>query len=346
MHTATPDSLPTKKLIQEMAKQPAPWLSVLFRLEDAPAARKLRLEALLHTAPAALAAPVRETIEQNLAHVGAIAVYAANSHVWAFDVASGTPDFAETADSFNISPLIAALSESCEFYLLALSHKHTRLIHCTLTDFTEVPLPAGFPTNLSDFTTHPDRSAAFVTNDSADKRDEYMRHFFKEIDKQVGLLLADKPLPLILAGVDYELALFHKLSEYPLLAAGGVSGSPDGIKGHELLSRALEVLKAYNHNRDERVLAIHHRAPAHRVSTDPAAIAAAAAAGRVLYLFADKDAKRLGCFNEATSGIEPSESVNLINWMAIETYKHGGDVFQLPHDSMPGGAELAAYMRY
>ena len=370
MPTATIEATPTKKLIQEMAKQTGPCLSVLFHLEDATRSRKLRLDALLHETPASLADPVRKRIEEqsDQAASGAIAVYAAADTLWAFEVSGTAPDFAEVGNSFNVSPLISEISQCHEFYLLALSQKHTRLIHCTLKDSTEVALSADFPSNLHDFNAHHAQqtknhsqvgkmgtghsqggnSVKFGSADPADKKGEYLHNFLNEIDKQVQLFLADKHLPLIIAGVDYEVALYHKVSEYPLLVAGGVIGSPDGLnKVGELHSRALEVLHSYNESRHERVLAIHDRAAGHRVSNDLGKIAANAWDGRILYLFVSADAKRFGHFDEAAHAIVESDSgENLILWAMLETIKHGGDVFLLPRESMPNQAEIAAYLRY
>lgn len=370
MPTATIEATPTKKLIQEMAKQTGPCLSVLFRLEDAAGSSKLRLDSLLHDTPASLADPVRKRIEEqsDQATSGAIAVYAAADNLWAFEVSGTGPDFAEVGNAFNVSPLISEISQCHEFYLLAISQKNTRLIHCTLKDSTEVALSADFPSNFHDYNTHRDQqtknhsqggkmgtghsqggnSVAFGSSDATDKKGEYLHNFLNEIDKQVQLFLADKHLPLIVAGVDYEVALYHKVSEYPLLVAGGVIGSPDGLnKGGELHARALEVLNSYNESRHERVLAIHERAAGHRVSIDLGNIAANAWDGRVLYLFASTDAKRSGHFDEATHSIVESDSGdNLISWTMLETIKHGGDVFLLPRESMPNQAEIAAYLRY
>lgn len=370
MPTATIEVTPSKKLIQEMAKQTGPCLSVFFHLGDAITSRKLRIDALLHAAPASLAAPVRKKIEERIdvAASGAIAVYAAGDKLWAFEVSGTGPDFAENGNSFNVSPLVSELSQCHEFYMLAISQKHTRLLHCTLKESTEVSLSADFPSNFHDFNTHRDEqtknhsqggkmgtghsqggnSVAFGSSDAADKKGEYLHNFLNEIDKQVQHFLADKHLPLIVAGVDYEVALYHKVSEYPLLVAGGVIGSPDGLnKGGELHTRALEVLKTYNDSRNERVLATYARAAGHRVSVDLGNIAASAWDGRVLNLFVSMDAKRFGHFDEAAHAIVESDSgENLISWTMLETIKHGGDVVLLPRDSMPNQAEIAAYLRY
>lgn len=382
MHALTLEANPTKKQVQELAKQSGSCLSLLFHFSGDPHGREARLGGLLRHAHdqlvkggaeesqvkariAAVRSRIMERLEQ--AHSGAIAVFSSGDQIWAFDLVTSHEEFAEAGTVFNISPLIASISQDTEFYLLALSQKHARLLHCTMTEAIEVPMPPEIPTNLLESTAHETSdhktsnhvqggkmgsghshagiSVNFGSSAEADKKDEYLRHFFNEIDKQLQSFLADKQLPLIVAGVDYEIALYRKISEYPMLVAGGVTGAPDGLKGPELHERALEVLKAHNESRFERLLAIHERAAGQRVSSDMTEIVAGARDGKVQYLFVADDAKSRGSFDEATRSILDSGE-NLVNWTMLQTLAHRGDVIELPREKMPKQTDVSAYFRY
>ena len=54
-------------------------------------------------------------------------------------------------------------------------------------------------------------------------------------------VLRGETAPLVLAGVEYETAMYRELNSYPHLAEGNVHGSPESLKGGELHKRALEV---------------------------------------------------------------------------------------------------------
>ncbi len=51
--------------------------------------------------------------------------------------------------------------------------------------------------------------------------------------------------PLVVAGVDYEIACFRRVNVYPNLAEDAVHGAADGLKGGELHKRALEAVQSY-----------------------------------------------------------------------------------------------------
>src|SRR6267143_51502 len=72
--------------------------------------------------------------------------------------------------------------------------------------------------------------------------DEFLKHFFKEIDQRIHAILGRADAPLILAGVESETALYRRVNSYPHLAEQTVSGSPDGLTPRELYNRALDIV--------------------------------------------------------------------------------------------------------
>jgi len=303
-------------------------------------------------------------------------IYCSKNHASCFGVPEPLPETVLVGDSFYVIPLLKSVQNEHEFYVLALSQKHTRLIHCTLTESSEVELPPSVPRNLFDFNqhaqpdhrlenrsqggqqgkphaSHPGVAVAFGTGSDADQKDEYLYHFYNEIDKQLQALLRSNPLPLVIAGVDYEIALYHRVSEYPALVADGVHGAPDGLKGAELHARALKVLEGYTTERIDKALAQYEKAGGERMSTAVPEIVKNAFDGRVLYLFLSEGATHAGRFDESrrevyeTPGKQSSpRNDDLLNTAALQTITHAGDVFILPPDKMPGQCEAAAMLRF
>jgi hypothetical protein len=253
------------------------------------------------------------------------------------------------ADHFQIRPLLSLLRKPKSFYVLALSQKHIRLLRCTNDSSEEMQLPESFPRNLQQWmaTDKPDhmqdnrsnagpsvggmKGVMFGTNSDLEKKDEYLWHFYKAVDGSLHDLLKDDPAPVILAGVDYELALYHRVSKYPHLMDDGVHGAPDILKGVDFRQRALELLDAQGTRSLENALTLYEKqGGTDRVSTDPANILKAAREGRVAYLFLADD-------------VDASERFNVA---ALQTLLNSGQVHMVSRDRLPGGGAMSALLRY
>jgi hypothetical protein len=262
-------------------------------------------------------------------------------------------------DRFPIGLLVSLFSTATSFYLLSLSQKHVHLFRCTDQSCEPITLPGDVPTNLNVWlnTRKPDhvldnRSSAgpstgsmkgvvFGTSSDRDAREEYLRHFFNEIDKGIRTVLKEQTVPLVLAGVEYELALYRRISSYPRLANESVFGSPDSLKD-EVLERARAVVQHQIPDSLQKALDQLDGGSA-RVSFDGAQIVRAAQDGRVAYLFLrEGNFAREGGVREGNNSGEEAAA----NTAAIETLLHGGEVFMLSPDRMPDGGSLAALMRY
>jgi len=283
--------------------------------------------------------------------------------------AEQTEESVTVADHFYLLPLIPTLRENRPFYILALSQNHIRLLRCTNTTSEEVDLPATIPRRLDDFLQNdqPDHMldggsaggpstgsmgrVMFGTGTDKERKDEYLLHFYKAIDRGIAHLLKDAPAPLVIAGVEYELTLYQRESEFPRLVDEGVRGAPDGLKGGELHKRALEVIQPYWDKDIEEALAVFEQFGSERTSLSLKEIVKAAYDGRVLHLFVARGAKEMGNFDEATHRVrthaeERPGDEDLINAAAVQTINHAGNVFVLPRNKIPHGSQIAAVMRY
>jgi hypothetical protein len=253
------------------------------------------------------------------------------------------------ADHCQIRPLLGRLHKPRPYYGLALSQKHIRLLRCENGSSEEVELPESFPRNLQEWiaTDKPDhvldnrskagpsvgamKGVTFGTSSDLEKKDEYLLHFYKAIDRSLHELLKEDPAPVILAGVEYELALYHRVSKYPHLMDDGVHGTADVLKGVELRQRAQELVDAQGTKSLENALALYEKqGGTDRVYTDPANILKAAREGRVAHLFLADD-------------VDASERFNVA---ALQTLLNSGQVHLVDRGRLPGGGAMSALLRY
>jgi hypothetical protein len=299
---------------------------------------------------------------------GAIVVLGSPSVTRVFRANGPVKPLSRAADRFDIRTLLALQGGQKEFYILALSQNRTRLLRCSEDSSEEIPIP-GAPASLADAmqTRPPDHvldnrasggpsigagAVMFGTSSDRDDKDEYMLHFFMEIDKAVAEALKDSTDPLIAVGVEHEIALYRRVNTYPHLLEPGVSGAPDGLEGGEMHHRALELL-------ERRAAEFGFAIPADfdkRVGTGHASahiqdIVTAAWEGRVSHLFLQANASYSGTFDPVRMRVKHTEDpldspIDLTDSAAEQTILHGGEVRIVPGSAMPNGVPVCALMRY
>lgn len=284
-----------------------------------------------------------------------------------FPVPVPVKDAVVFADHFHILPVLPALTTNKHFYILALSQKHIRMLRCTDHSSMEVSLPDSVPKNLQEFLQiDPERPmlssasgggiagakiGAFGTND-LDKQDEYLYHFYKAVSEGVREFLKNDPGPVVPAGVEYEIAVLRRANTIPNLSEHAVFGSPESLKGGDLHARALEAVAPDFDAPLRRALDLYEKnGGTDRATADARQVVKAAYETRVAHLFLGEGAKLMGNFDEVAHRVHmPAKpragDEDLINATALQTLLHGGDVFVLPQDQVPGKSPMAAVLRW
>jgi hypothetical protein len=384
---AKDDAIPNplvKPDFKTLAQETSPCLSIFVSSAVAPDQRGNSLRASLKTAEERFQEmhpsksehdeffrPVRELLAAQTAPkdgTHSVAIFRSVDGLWHFTLPYEVSDAAILGNYFVVLPLVKTFCDEHEFYLLGLSQKHSRLLHCTLTSAEEISLPSTIPTNLFDYnqqdqpdhrlenrsnagqvgkSKHPGQIISFGTGSDNDQKDHYLRNFFNAMDRELQSFLRERSLPLMLAGVDYELALYQSVSEYKPLIPGGVQGSPDGITGTELHARAVELFKSYNATRADHALGQYEKGDADRIPRSLDEIVPAAFDGRVLHLFVAEGFQETGAFNEQTRQLtRQANGDDLVNVAVLQTLAHAGDVYILPAEKVPGKSQVAALLRY
>jgi hypothetical protein len=276
----------------------------------------------------------------------------------------------EVGDRFHARTLLSILEGQKHFYVVALSLNRTRILNCDESGVEEMPFPEGFVSSLAESmqTRMPDHvldnaisagpsvgstgRVMFGTSSDQDSKDEYLLHFFAQLDKAVRTALKDVKDPLIAVGVEHELALYRRVSTYPNLVEPGVQGAADGLEGREMHRRALDVLEQrLQHPGNEVPADFDKRVGTGHASTHLQEIVTAAWEGRVSHLFFQSNAQYVGTFDPVRQRVkhtgDPIDApVDLVEAAAWQTLTHGGIARVLPGSAMPNGVPMCALFRY
>ena len=227
-------------------------------------------------------------------------------------------------ERFQVRPLLQTLAHESRFHLLGLSRRHVRLFNCTQSHAEPVTLGPNIPQSLEAWmnSRQPDhvlasRSAAgpsvgsmkgVLSGMSADheREGEYLTHFFQEVDRGLSAYLRKQNSPLVLAGVEYELAIYRRVNSYRRTLEDAVFGSPDGISDGALYERAMKIVAGtFSEPLQNAITEIREHAGTPHSSADPRTIVQAAFQGRVSDLLIAAHAEYWGAWNPQTQEVEP-----------------------------------------
>jgi len=271
---------------------------------------------------------------------------------------------------FYIRPLLPELARDRVFYILALSQKDVRLLRCTATTVETVQFPPSTltsfdaylnpakPDHVSDNRASPGPSSGaskgvmFGTTTDREDKGEHLAHFFRQIDRGLNEVLRESQAPVVLAAVEYELALYRASTTYGKVVEDAVEGAPNGLKGGELQARALAVMeKRYGQKLEKALDSYEQHFGAGRATNSLKEVVAAAHDGRILTLLVSDSMELPGRFEESTHEVKaksnglPDEE-DLLNDAAVQCIVHAGQVLVAPNNRMPNGAPLAAILRF
>ncbi len=277
---------------------------------------------------------------------------------------------AMVGDRFFIKPLLRLLSGDGRFYVLSLSQNHVRLFEASRYSMSEMDL-SGVPTNLAQalgrdepephlqfHTGTPPRQGKrqAVFHGHGGGEDEYHKkdllQFFHMVDDGIQKLLSGADAPLVLAGVDYVEALYRQASDIRALVEHGVEGSPDEMNDEVLHRRAWALVEPMFARAQEKAIGKYHELAgtgytAHGVED----VVPMVHQKRVDTLFVAKDTGMWGELDPDSGQVKPHQEwqpgdEELLDYAAVHTLLSGGTVYALDADGVPGGAPIAAVLRF
>ena len=159
-------------------------------------------------------------------------------------------------------------------------------------------------------------------------------------------------VPLILAAAEPVASIYRSVNTYAHLAKTGIELSPDRLTDAQLAERARPLLDdLYQSEIAQWKESFVHRDDQGRSTTDLALAARAATFGAVESLLVDIDVVIPGTVDETDGTITLSSSAGatdygVIDEVASRVLRSGGRVLGVRKDDIPGGAALAAILRY
>jgi hypothetical protein len=269
-----------------------------------------------------------------------------------------------------LKPLLRLIRVEGRFYVLALSQNQVKLWQGSADGLQEVKVN-NMPSSLNEALRYDDpekqqqfhtstatpmggkkRSAMFHGHGAGRDNDSDLARYFRQIDGSLRAFLQDETAPLVLAGVDYLFPIYQEVNTYPHLVEKNISGNPEVIKSGQLHQQAMAVLRPrFDQTRQMALEEYHNLLDTDQASTDIRQIVPAAYYGRVKTLFLARGHEQWGRFDpdtdtlELQAGVEP-DNEDLLDAVAIQTFLKNGEVYVLEKADMPGGAPMAAVLRY
>jgi len=266
-------------------------------------------------------------------------------------------------DRFHVTPLLPLFSGDTRFYILALSQNQVRLLEGNRHEVHELE-PKGLPKNIIDALQrvepielrpgnfHDDRHDQLGHGSGQEHVHQRLVRYFREIDVNLLNLIGGDQAPLVLAGVERNIAIYRQVSSYKKIPDGFIDANPELMSPKQLHAEALAIVEPFFQKQEEIARhQIEKLGGSDRVSTDPAVIVTAAQNGRIDTLFLRKGMQLWGSFDQAQNQtrLHPRKEngdLELASVAAEQTFANGGAVFFCDGDHVPRDTPMTALLRY
>ncbi|MCJ7521249.1 MAG: hypothetical protein MUP21_03400 [Dehalococcoidia bacterium] len=279
------------------------------------------------------------------------------------------------ARSYYATPVLPLFTNNGHYYILAISQNEVRLFEGTRYSVGQIDLPDGTPESLDEALKSDDpekqlqfhsgtsqgtsqggvRSSMFHGQGPGDEEQEdRIEGYLNLVDAALKEIFREKQEPLILAGVDYLLPIYHKVSEYANIMKEGITGSHEHLRPEELQEQAWPIVEPYFRQEMETVVGQYRQLAATGKATDSIEeIVTAAFYGRVDKLLLVVDTQVWGIFNPDTGNVvhyqeaqSKEDDLALLDFAAMQTLQKDGNVYALSQMEMPTNSPIAAVLRY
>ncbi len=275
------------------------------------------------------------------------------------------------AQSYYVKPVLPLFTNNGHYYILAISQDEVRLFEGTRYSVGQIDLPDGTPESLDEALSFDDpekqlqfhsgtlqggvRSAMFHGQGPGDEEGkERIERYLNLVDAGLKEIFHEERAPLVLAGVDYLLPIYHKVSEYANIMKEGITGGPEHLRPEELQEHAWPIVEPHFRQEMEMVVKQYQQLAVTDKATDNIEeIVAAAFYGRVDKLILAVDIQVWGRFDPDTGKVlhyqemqSKEDDLALLDFAAMHTLQKDGRVYALSQGEMPTGSPVAAILRY
>ena len=275
------------------------------------------------------------------------------------------------ANRFHVKPLLPLLAADGRFFVLALSQNAVRLLQCTHFSFEELDISGKIPQSMAEalrfddvdreaqYHAHmeaPGAGAGMITGHhgpEVEEPKENLLRFFFQVDKGLQReFLHDETAPLVVICVSYLFPIYKKANSYKYLLDKEVEASPDRLSPTELHRLGASVVEEYFKEKQAQAVRLYHEVAGFGRTTDILEnIVAETYRGKVNILFVAGNQQKWGNYDEFTDKVEVHSEretcdVDLLDFAALQTLAHRGEVYAVPDDKVPGKTPAAAVLRY
>lgn len=286
-------------------------------------------------------------------------------HVFALALEPG--ERVAVGNRFVVSPLIAALDWSRRFRLLALSQNRVRLYEGDGYGLSRVEPGDHIPRSLADALGYDVTGPALQYHSQGagdgpiyhgqgageDERKQETRKFLRRLADALGETIRDDTLPLVLAGVEYEAAMYRDVAGHADRIIGTVDGNVEDWSDERLHEAAWEVCERSLEAERRRQIERLEEAGSDSLALEAGSAVAAAANGRVELLFYDPERPLRGTLaadrqSVELAGEDDENAEDLIELAARETFLQGGAVYRASRHALPAlkDSPAVALLRY
>ena len=283
-----------------------------------------------------------------------LAVLATPDNLRTFRLPNALSATVAVSDRFHLKPLLRAVTFPHSAWVLALAENAVRLVEVSGDLPAATVAVAGLPADAASAVGKAsinDRSPSGRLQ-GAEGQKVRLRQYARQVTAALRGLLSGSETPLILAAAEPLASIFRSVNTYPHLVAATIAGNADKLTDAQLAERARAVLDGLH--RDEIVAwqaLFATRGNQGRATADPGAAARAATFGAVDSLLVDIDSVVPGTVDEQDGTITPAaadspDTYGVVDEIARRVLLSGGRVLGVRSADIPGGAPLAAILRY
>jgi hypothetical protein len=272
------------------------------------------------------------------------------------------------APRFYMRPLLSAIGVSSRFIILAISRNQVRVLKCTGDGYEKLSVPR-LPTNIEQALNlqTADRGEqvhsgmrgdlgkeAGVFHGQGGHRDtikDETQEYFRLVSQVLRPVLRQTPWPVILAGVEYEVAMYRQHSDCRDIAEESLHGCFDYVTDQQLYEQVLPVATRIYQAQYQQAFS-RYRTSLNRIRTseDVDEIIPASYEGRIDTLFFDNSAELFGRYDCEKKSVEIVQErdpmLDLIELAVTQTLLHSGAVYPATGDELPASGPMCAIIRY
>jgi len=292
-----------------------------------------------------------------------LALFRSEAGTAAYRLPMPVPELVVVAETYHTKPLLRFLRSNGRYLVLSVSQNAVTLYEGSPFGAGPVNLES-VPKSLRDVLGVPDFDRVFESQyvrgaifhgqgPGKEVRKEELLHFFREIDRGLHEYLRSERVPLLLAAVKYYHPMYRLVNHYPELLPDGLTGNYERATPDKIHEEAWPIVSRVFESR------VHTWADRYRerVGTGLASdqleeVAQAAVTGRVQCLLVPEEESVWGILDRKTGAIERrerqrgTEDADVLDDVAEEAYKRGGEVYVVPRGSMPVKSVIAAIYRF